>query len=137
MKGAEIMISEKSLKNITPLNQRSEEERREIARKGQKAGAEKRRKQKSYRELTAAILRKKVKNSELSDLAKQYGIENPDVKTITLIGMINAAANGSYNAFEKLLELTGEKIAVETAEEQKQAELLKAIEKAVTGGKEG
>lgn len=44
----------------------------------------------------------------LEEMAK-YGIEGTDLKAYTLLGMIKASAEGSHNAFDRLLELTGEK----------------------------
>lgn len=65
---------------------------------------------------------------------KAYGLTETDIKTYTLLGMIKASANGSHNAFDRLMELTGEASQTTTSEEEKQTELLKAIEKAVKDG---
>lgn len=95
--------------NLIPQNKRTKSEQREIAKKGGKASGKKRKEQKAYREIAKAVLSTKVEDDELLALAAQFGVENPDVKTMTLLGMVRAAAKGSHNAFDRLVELTGEK----------------------------
>ena len=117
-------------KNLIPLNKRSKKEQREISKKGGKASGETRRKQKTYRELAKVLLSAKVDDEEMKSMAAQFGIKNIDVKTLTHLGMIRAAAGGSHNAFDRLLALVGEDVE-KNEESKKQSELLNAIEKAV------
>lgn len=93
--------------NLKPIQSKSEA--REKGRKGGKASGKKRREQKAYKEIAKAVLSTNVDDDELLALAAQFGVKKPDVKTITLLGMIKAAAGGSHNAFDRLVELTGEK----------------------------
>lgn len=95
--------------NLIPQNKRTKSEQREIAKKGGKASGKIRQEQKAYREIAKAVLSAKVEDDELLALAAQFGVEKPDVKTMTLLGMVRAAAKGSHNAFDRLVELTGEK----------------------------
>lgn len=94
------MANEKNLNHKLTVNEQ---------RKGGKASGKKRREQKAYKEIAKAVLSTKIDDNELLALAAQFGVKKPDVKTITLLGMIKAAAGGSHNAFDRLLELTGEK----------------------------
>ena len=54
--------------------------------------------------LSATITDKNILNE-----LQAYGLSETDVKAYTLLGMIKASAEGSHNAFDRLLELAGEK----------------------------
>lgn len=112
-------------KNLIPQNRRTKSEQREIARKGGKASGKKRREKKAYREIAKAVLSAKVEDDELLALAAQFGVKKPDVKTITLLGMVRAAATGSHNAFDRLVELTGEK------ETESNADVMSKLDKVI------
>ena len=94
-------------KNLKPV--RTKSEARERGKNGGIASGKKRREQKTYREIAKIVLSSKVENEEAKAIAKQFGIDEPDAKTLTLLGMVRAAAGGSHNAFDRLMELTGEK----------------------------
>lgn len=81
----------------------------EEASKGGKHSAEVRAEKKAYRELAKDFLELDVKSRKLIKELNAFGIEDKSVKALTLLGMIKAAANGSHNAFDRLLELAGEK----------------------------
>lgn len=98
------MANEKNLKPV-----RTKSEARERGKNGGIASGKKRREQKTYREIAKIVLSSKVENEEAKAIAKQFGIDEPDAKTLTLLGMVRAAAGGSHNAFDRLMELTGEK----------------------------
>ena len=104
------------------MNKRTKKERREIAKKGGKASGEQRRKEKTYREIAKAVLSAKVDDKETKAIAKQFGVDELDVKTLTFLGMVRAAAGGSHNAFDRLMELTGEK------EQDSNADVLKKLD---------
>ncbi len=84
-------------------------EQREIARQGGIKSGEVRREQKTYREMAKAMLSAKITDPKMLEEMAKYGIEGTDLKAYTLLGMIKASAEGSHNAFDRLLELTGEK----------------------------
>lgn len=96
-------------KDLIPLNRRTKEEQKEICSKGGKKSGEVRREQKTYREMAKAMLSAKVTDSAMLEEMAKYGIEETDLKALTLLGMIKASAEGSHNAFDRLLELAGEK----------------------------
>ena len=110
-------------KNLVPI--RSTNEAREKGRNGGVASGKKRREQKTYREITQTVLSAKVKDDEILAVAQAFGIKNPDVKTITLLGLVRAAAGGSHNAFDRLMELTGEK------EQNSNADVLKKLDSVI------
>ena len=95
--------------NLKPFNKLTENEQRKIAQKGGKASAKKRREQKTYAEMAKAMLSAKIVDENLLAELKAFGIEDTDVKAYTLLGMIKASGGGSHHAFDRLMELTGEK----------------------------
>lgn len=99
--------------------------------KGGKRSVEVRREQKTYREMAKAMLSAQVTDKAMLEELAKYGISDTDLKAVTLLGMIKASAEGSHNAFDRLLDLVGENIPESTNEEKQQRELLTAIEKAV------
>ena len=121
-------------KDLIPMNQRTKEEQKKIASMGGKKSGQVRREQKTYREMAKAMLSATIKDKSLLDELKAYGIDETDVKAYTLLGMIKASGNGSHNAFDRLMALIGEEAQTTTSEQEKQANLLSAIEKAVKNG---
>lgn len=112
-------------KNLIPQDKRTKSEQREIAKKGGKASGEKRRETKAYKEIAKAVLSAKVDDEEFLAIAKQCGVDNPDIKTITFLGMVKVAINGSHNAFDRIAELTGEK------EQDTNADVMSKLDKVI------
>ena len=96
-------------KNLIPFSERTESEQREIRSKGGKQSAKNRREQKSYREMAKAMLSATITDENILNELQAYGLSETDVKAYTLLGMIKASGNGSHNAFDRLMELIGEK----------------------------
>ena len=96
-------------KDLIPFNQRTEEEQKKIASMGGKKSGKVRREQKTYREMAKAMLSATITDENILNELKAYGLSETDVKAYTLLGMIKASAEGSHNAFDRLLELAGEK----------------------------
>ena len=96
-------------KDLIPLNQRTKDEQKKICSKGGKKSGEVRREQKTYREMAKAMLSATITDENILNELKAYGLNETDVKAYTLLGMIKASGNGSHNAFDRLMELIGEK----------------------------
>jgi hypothetical protein len=96
-------------KDLIPLNQRTKEEQKKICSKGGKKSGEVRREQKTYREMAKAMLSATITDENILNELQAYGLSETDVKAYTLLGMIKASGNGSHNAFDRLMELIGEK----------------------------
>ena len=120
--------------NPIPLNKRPQRERKEIARKGAIATNKKKAEQKTYRDMAKAMLSATITDENILNELKAYGLSETDVKAYTLLGMIKASGNGSHNAFDRLMMLVGEETQTTTSEQEKQANLLKAIKEAVKNG---
>ena len=96
-------------KNLIPNSERSPKEVRENGRKGGIKSGKVRREQKTYRDMAKAMLSATITDENILNELKAYGLSETDVKAYTLLGMIKASANGSHNAFDRLMELIGEK----------------------------
>ena len=121
-------------KDLIPLNQRTKDEQKKICSKGGKKSGEVRREQKTYRDMAKAMLSATITDENILNELKAYGLSETDVKAYTLLGMIKASGNGSHNAFDRLMMLVGEETQTTTSEQEKQANLLKAIQEAVKNG---
>ena len=121
-------------KDLIPLNQRTKEEQKKICSKGGKKSGEVRREQKAYRDMAKAMLSATITDENILNELQAYGLSETDVKAYTLLGMIKASGNGSHNAFDRLMMLVGEETQATTSEQEKQANLLKAIQEAVKNG---
>ena len=95
--------------NLIPLNKRTQRERKEIARKGAIATNKKKAEQKTYRDLAKTMLSATITDENILNELKAYGLSETDIKAYTLLGMIKASGNGSHHAFDRLMELIGEK----------------------------
>ena len=96
-------------KNLIPNNERSPSEVRKNGRKGGIKSGKVRREQKTYREMAKAMLSATITDEKMLNELKAYGLSETNVKAYTLLGMIKASGNGSHNAFDRLMELIGEK----------------------------
>ena len=128
------MANNKNLINGRATQFRSGEEAAKNGKKGGIASGKARRERRTFRELTELVLSAKNDDEDLRDFAAMFGIEDPNNKLLTVLGMVKAAIGGNHNAFDRLLELSGENTETTSTEEEKQENLLKAIKKAVDGG---
>ena len=128
------MANNKNLINGRATQFRSGEEAAKNGKKGGIASGKARRERKTFRELTELVLSAKNDDEDLRAFAAMFGIEDPNNKLLTVLGMVKAAIGGNHNAFDRLLELSGENTEITSTEEEKQENLLKAIKKAVDGG---
>lgn len=121
--------------NLINIADRSTEKQREICSKGGRASGVAKRRKKSLSEMAKAIMQCDLTAKQEKQI-KAMGL-NPDEFnqwTACVFGLLSKASrDGDVKAVEKLQELTGETTKATTAEEQKQDNLLKAIEKAVKG----
>lgn len=120
--------------NLINIADRSTEKQREICSKGGKASGVAKRRKKSLSEIASAIMQTDLQPKQRKQIeAMGLNPEEFNQWTACIFGLLSKASkDGDVKAVEKLQELTGETTKATTAEEQKQDNLLKAIEKAVT-----
>lgn len=112
------------------------EEARKNGRKGGIASGKARKRKKTVAEaLREAGERNIADIPGLEKIAKKYGLTGEDdiLSLTTQAIYINELKKGNFKSLRELTEILGEQIATGTDEEKKQAELLTAIEKAITG----
>lgn len=112
------------------------EEAKKNGRKGGIASGKARKRKKTVAEaLREAGERNIADIPGLEKIAKKYGLTGEDdiLSLTTQAIYINELKKGNFKSLRELTEILGEQIATGTDEEKKQAELLTAIEKAITG----
>ncbi len=97
-------------KNLIPFNERTEEERREIAKKAGQASGKTRRKKKAMREAAQMLLGLQVKNPKVTDLLSELGIKKTDMNNqmALLVAALNKGLKGDIRATEFLRDTAGE-----------------------------
>lgn len=108
--------SEKGYSNMIPLTERSEEEAKEIRRKGQQAMTKKRKERKTFRESMLELLSDEVIAKELvkgidNDVLKRYAEQHPgcNVQDLLNVATILHGYNGNMKAVEYTRDTIGEK----------------------------
>lgn len=121
--------------NLIPFSERSKSEASESGRLGGIASGKARRAKKSMSEIAKCLLTADLTPQQARKI-KGMGLNPEEFTQWTncIVGLMKAtASDGNVKAFEKLQEISGETVTSTTAEEKKQADLLNAIEKAVSG----
>ena len=127
VKNKEGEMTEKQLQNLVQNNERTPNERREMAKKAGKASGVSRRKSKSIREALKALLSGKAEyNGELM-------LGNDAIA----LSVFNKALNGDVQAFKEIRDTVGEKPVdrLEANVKSESQELLKEYLEQAKGGK--
>ena len=120
-------MREKQLQNLVQNNERTPNERREIAKKAGKASGVSRRKSKSIREALKALLSGKIEHKG------ELMVGNDDIA----LSMFDKALNGDVQAFKEIRDTVCEKPVerVEASVKNESQELLKEYLEQAKGGK--
>ena len=96
--------------NLIPLNERTKEEQREIARKGGIASGKARRKKKLLRQILDEIGESRLNTNEAKDIAKALSINKRDVTydVAVMFKAVNEAMNGNIKAMEFIRDTRGQ-----------------------------
>ena len=95
--------------NLIPMNERTEDEQREIARKGGIESGKARRRKRTMKEAAQIVLNAPV-SAEKAELLKKYGIAEQDCTNLMLIMVkaVQMAADGNLKAAEFVRDILGE-----------------------------
>ena len=95
--------------NLIPMNERTEEEQREIARKGGIESGKARRRKRTMKEAAQIVLNAPV-SAEKAELLKKYGIAEQDCTNLMLIMVkaVQMATDGNLKAAEFVRDILGE-----------------------------
>lgn len=96
--------------NLIPLNERTKEEQREIAKKGGIASGKARRKKKLLRQILDEIGESRLNTDEAKDIAKALSINKRDVTydVAIMFKAVNEAMNGNIKAMEFIRDTRGQ-----------------------------
>lgn len=96
--------------NLIPLNKRTKEEQREIARKGGIASGKARRKKKLLRQILDEIGESRLNTDETKDIAKALSINKRDVTydVAIMFKAVNEALGGNIKAMEFIRDTRGQ-----------------------------
>ena len=96
--------------NLIPLNERTKEEQREIARKGGIASGKARRKKKLLRQIIDEIGESRLNTNEAKDIAKALSINKRDVTydVAIMFKAVNEALGGNIKAMEFIRDTRGQ-----------------------------
>lgn len=96
--------------NLIPLNERTKEEQREIARKGGIASGKARRKKKLLRQILDEIGESRLNTNEAKDIAKALSINKRDVTydVAIMFKAVNEALSGNIKAMEFIRDTRGQ-----------------------------
>lgn len=95
--------------NLIPMNERTEDEQREIARKGGIESGKARRRKRTMKEAAQIALNAPV-SAEKAELLKKYGIAEQDCTNLMLIMVkaVQMATDGNLKAAEFVRDILGE-----------------------------
>lgn len=97
--------------NLIPLSERTQRERKEIARKGAEATNKKKAEKKKFNELFDNYLNKKITNEQIKEQMKQFGFNDKECtnKNAIVFAQYKEALKGSTQAFIAVRDTIGEK----------------------------
>lgn len=110
------MSERKGIDNLIPMNERTEEERRDIGRKAGKASGEARRKKKKLRQLVEAFGELSAPE-KVRKVLKELGVSKNEMCTndmAIVVGLFQKAIKGDVFAFNAIRDIRGEKPVDET-----------------------
>ena len=127
------MPTEKQLKNLKPLGERSESEQRRIRSQGGKAKAKKQRERKTFQETAKLILSMAVKSGEAVDISTIQSFadlngKNMSVEEAIVLAQALKAIKGDRYAAEYLRDTAGEKPVEKVEVKQNIKEVTQRIE---------
>lgn len=96
--------------NLIPLNERTKDEQREIAKKGGIASGKARRKKKLLRQILDEIGESRLNTNEAKDIAKALSINKRDVTydVAIMFKAVNEALGGNIKAMEFIRDTRGQ-----------------------------
>ncbi len=129
-------MSNKGHDNLIPFNERSEDEARELGKKGGIASGKARRKKANLKRTMETLLKMDVPDSKLKDKLIEMGIDPSMEQGLTLSVLLAAMQSGDHQAFRTIRETIQQTTTLADRREQKartekiqaEAELMKQDE---------
>lgn len=98
-------------KNLIPFNQLTEEQQREIAKKGAMKSVEVRKEKKLMKEALKELLKLPIKNSDIKAELEELGLEKSEMnnQTALIVSAYKSGLEGNIKAIEFIRDTIGEK----------------------------
>lgn len=98
-------------KNLIPFNQLTEEQQREIAKKGAMKSVEVRKEKKLMKEALKELLKLPIKNSDIKAELEELGLEKSEMnnQTALMVSAYKSGLEGNIKAIEFIRDTIGEK----------------------------
>ena len=129
------VVSVPNEKNLIPMDQRSEEEARELGRQGGRASGAARRRKRALKEAADLYLSLPVFDRRKWNALARRGVDPEDIdnQMAVIIGLTDAAASGDARAGRLLVDILGEDSRADPAADQldKAAQLLGGIDSVI------
>ena len=102
-------MSKGKKENLIPLNKRTKEAQREIAKKGAEASNKKQAEKRLLKDTIEMMLKLQPTPQMVNECAEKFGFNPKDLQDIITGGLINKAMSGDSRAFEVLRDTVGQK----------------------------
>ncbi len=112
--------------NLIPFNKRSQEEARELGRKGGIASGEARRRKANFRKTLNLLLTAKIDNPEWTPILEAMGLDST-LESAVNAAMIREALAGNVKAYEAIAKYSGQgtNTAADDEEQKARTEVMK------------
>ena len=122
------------IENLIPMTELTEDEQREMARKGGIASGKARREKRDRKQIVSELLDLTVSGAGIDKIKKFFNINGVEVTaydTMVLSCMMKAMQKGDANALEKLLKIAGEQFTelldVSVSKSEKLADIMEQL----------
>ena len=127
-------VANDGIENLIPMTELTEDEQREMARKGGVASGKARREKRDRKQIASELLDLTVSGAGIDKIKKFFnikGVELTAYDTMFLSCMMKAMQKGDANALEKLLKIAGEQFTelldVSVGKSEKLADIMDQI----------
>ena len=111
-------VTEKQKKNLIPLNERSEEERKRISQMGVEARKNKKREQMQAQKTMRELLSMRVSNRKIKALLEELGFTGELTNEMALmVALFKKGLTGDVNAIREVVDMQDKLDAVESGKE--------------------
>ena len=129
-------VANDGIENLIPMTELTEDEQREMARKGGVASGKARREKRDRKQIASELLDLTVQGAGIDKIKKFFNMKNVELTaydTMFLSCMMKAMQKGDANALEKLLKIAGEQFTelldVSVGKSEKLADIMEQLKR--------
>ena len=127
-------VANDGIENLIPMTELTEDEQREMARKGGVASGKARREKRDRKQIASELLDLTVQGAGIDKIKKFFNMKNVELTaydTMFLSCMMKAMQKGDAKALEKLLKIAGEQftelLGVTVAKSEKLSDIMEQV----------